>query len=340
MTSTTPIGRRAVIAAPLLLAACAGDAPAQMAAVSPAFAPPLQTAVQRHGRLSVRGNRIVDAQGEPIVLRGMSLFWAQWMPQFYNAEAIRWLRDDWNVNAVRAAIPPRPGGYVEHPEREMAKAVAVIDAAIANGIYVIVDWHAHQPETDAALRFFDEIARRYGAQPNIIYEPWNEPLPAHGWASHIKPHHERVIAAIRAHDPNNIIVAGTSTWSQDVDEAARDPLTGANIAYTLHFYAGTHREDLRAKAREALRLGAALMVTEYGSTDANGDGPVYVEETEAWWDFLEENQLSYLNWSIADKEESSAALRPGASPAGGWPDSMITQSGLLVRAQLRRMNPR
>jgi endoglucanase len=304
-------------------------------AVAPAAA---ETPVERHGQLRVEGNRIVDAQGDPVVLRGMSLFWSQWAPQFYNRDAIGWLRDDWKVDVVRAAIAVHSGGYREHPERETKKAEAAIDAAVALGLYVIVDWHAHQPEPEAASRFFTHIARKYGHLPNIIYETWNEPLDTQDWSDVIKPFHLAVIPKIRELDPDALIVAGTQTWSQDVDKAAADPLPFANVAYTLHFYAGTHRQPLRDKAAAALARGAALFVTEWGTTPASGDGPLDLEETRKWWDFLEANRLSYLNWSIATKRESSAALLPGASRRGGWKESDISPSGRLVRDRLRAMH--
>lgn len=299
-----------------------------------------ETAVERHGQLRVEGSRILDQRGEPVMLRGMSLFWSQWQPQYYNPSAIRWLRDDWNINVIRAAIAVDQGGYLANPEREMKKAETVIEAAIALGIYVIVDWHAHQPEPRAAAEFFGRVARKYGQHPNLIYETWNEPLREHDWSAVIKPYHLAVIPSIRAHDPDNLIVAGTQTWSQDVDKAAADPLPFANTAYTLHFYAGTHRQELRDKAEAAMRKGAALFVTEWGTTDADGDGAVHQEETRRWWDFMERNKLSYLNWSVADKREASAALLPGASAKGGWPMRMLSRSGRFVREQLRRMNGR
>jgi len=308
---------------------------ALMGIASPAFA---ETAVERHGALRVQGKRVVDKNGQPVVLRGMSLFWSQWQGKYYNANVIRTLRDDWNANVVRAAMGVHAGGYMTNPKAEMRRVETVIDAAIKDGIYVIVDWHAHDPEPKAAADFFAKIARKYGKYPNLIYETYNEPLPKYGWAQVLKPYHNQVIGSIRAVDPDNLVVAGTRTWSQDVDEAAADPLKFANVAYTLHFYAGTHRQELRDKAQKALDLGAALFVTEWGSTDANGNGKVDVEETRRWWDFMEKNKLSYLNWSIADKNESSAALLPGASPNGRWPDSMISESGRLTRNQLRKMN--
>jgi len=303
---------------------------------TPAFA---ETPVERHGALRVEGNRVVDQHGDPVVLRGMSLFWSQWGPQFYNAEAVRWLADDWNVTVVRAAMAVHNDGYMTHPEREIARVEAVIDAAIAEGLYVLVDWHAHQPEPDAAGAFFARIAAKYGDRPNLIYETYNEPLDTHGWADVVKPYHLAVIPRIRAIDPDNLIIAGTPRWSQDVDIAAADPLPFSNVAYTLHFYAGSHRQDLRDKAQKALDLGVALFVTEWGTTEATGDGPIDEAETRLWWDFMEARGLSHLNWSVMDKDETSAALAPGASGSGSWTDAMITPSGRLVRDRLREMNP-
>ena len=306
-----------------------------LSASPPALA---ETPVERHGQLSVRGNQVVDKNGQPVVLRGMSLFWSQWQGKYYNAKAIRWLCDDWNVNVVRAAMAVDMGGYLANRAAEQRKVETVIDAAIANGIYVIVDWHAHDPHPREAADFFEHIARKYGRSPNLIYETYNEPLPKYGWKDVVKPYHQVVIGRIRAIDPDNLVVAGTGSWSQDVDEAAADPLRFKNLAYTMHFYAGTHRQELRDKTAAALKRGAAIFVTEYGTTEATGDGPVDVDESRRWWDFLEKNKISYLNWSIADKNETSAALLPGAPPQGGWTDAQISKSGKLVRDQIRTMN--
>ena len=297
------------------------------------------TPVARHGALRVQGNRIVGSHGRPVTLRGASLFWSQWIGRFYDPRTVRWLARDWRVDVVRAAVAVHHDGYLAHPRREWAKLETVVDAAVAQGLYVIVDWHAHEPEPAAAAAFFDRVASRWGHLPNLIYEPYNEPLPAHGWAAVLKPYHARVAAAIRARDPDNLIVAGTRSWSQDVDEAAADPLPDANTAYTLHFYAGTHRAKLRAKASRALALGAPLFVTEWGTAAADGDGAVDAAEVARWWEFMEANDLGHANWSIADKAEATAALRPGAR-VDGWSTRMLTPSGRLVRDRLRAMRAR
>ncbi len=291
--------------------------------------------VEQHGRLQVHGNRVVDAKGVPVTLRGMSLFWSQWKPAFYNRAAINWLRTDWNITAIRAAIAAHGGGYDRDPEGQTKRAEAAIDAAIAEGIYVVVDWHAHVPLPDEAVRFFTHIARKYRGVPNLIYETWNEPLPQHSWAGVLKPYHLRVIGAIRAEDPGAFVIAGTRSWSQDVDEAAADPLPLKNVAYVLHFYAATHGQYLRDKGDLALKRGVALFVSEYGTTAANGDLPIDAAETQRWWDWMEANGISYLGWSVNDKAEASAILLPGGSPTGNWPESALTTSGRTMRAHLR-----
>ena len=56
--------------------------------------------------------------------------------------------------------------------------------------------------------------------------------------------------------------------------AALDPIAGdANVAYALHFYAGTHRQSLRDKAAFALERGVALFVTVGSQVAAPPSGP-------------------------------------------------------------------
>ena len=298
--------------------------------------------VDTFGQLSVSGTNLVDKEGNNIQLRGMSLSWSNWWPQFYTPEVVKWLKDDFQVNIIRASMGVEdPGGYLENKEREKAKIFTVIDAAIAEGLYVIVDWHSHyaQDYLDEALLFFAEVAEKYGDNPNIIYEIYNEPLDTVSWNETLKPYHETVIAEIRKHDSDNIIIAGTRSWSQRVDEVIGNRLSDANTMYTLHYYAASHKQELRDIAKTALDAGIPLFVTEYGVTEYSGDGFVDEAEARTWWNFLDANNISWCNWSIADKEESSAAVRPGASGAGGWPLDMLTQSGRLVREEIRSKNP-
>jgi len=178
---------------------------------------------------------------------------------------------------------------------------------------------------------------RYGQNPNVMFETFNEPKDQ-DWGSVIKPYHEQLVPVIRQHS-SNLIVLGTKTWSQRVDEASWNKVSGSNLAYTLHFYANTHRGDLRQKATTALNNGIALFVTEWGTCSADGNGQLDLGETQTWLNFLKQNSISDANWAIGDKSEACAALKPGASASGGWPSASLTTSGNWMRNSIRTFSP-
>ena len=295
------------------------------------------TPVEKYGRLKVAGTNIIGQNGDTVQLAGMSFFWSPWMPEFYNYDCVKWLCDDWKCTVVRAAMAVDHAGYAKHPLKEKKKIEKVVDAAINLGIYVVIDFHTHRAENflSEAKTFFAEMAHKYGKYPNVIYEIYNEPLKV-SWPEVVKPYCEEVIKTIRKYDPENIIICGTPIWSQNVDEASQDPIAANNIVYALHFYSGTHKQWLIDKAETAMKNGICLFVSEYGTTEANGDGKVYVDETRKWYNWMDKYHVSSCNWSVSDKKESSAILKKGASARGHWKDSQITPSGLLVKAELAK----
>lgn len=294
--------------------------------------------VAKHGRMQVKGSVIEGAKsGVPVSVGGPSFFWSQWMGQFYTAEAVSWVKKDWKAGIVRAAVGISGDGYLANPEAEKKKARAVIDAAIKEGIYVIIDWHDHHADRNEKLatEFFTEMAKAYGDKPNVIYEIWNEPVGQISWADVVKPYSERMVKAIRAVDPDNLILVGSPHWCQWVDVAAADPVKDGNVALSLHFYAGTHKADLRERAEKAMALGSALLVSEWGTCNADGDGPIDHESVKEWTAWMKKHHMSWCNWSIADKVEGTAVLKPGASGTGGWGADALTPSGVLVRDMVR-----
>jgi len=298
-----------------------------------------KTIVEHFGQLNVNGKDIVDKNGNIVVLRGMSLFWSQWGGQYYNKETIKWLRDDWKCTVIRAAMGVEGGAYLDNPEAEFQKVKAAIDACIELGIYVIIDWHDHHAEDhlQESKAFFERISSDYGNYPNIIYELYNEPLNV-SWNDDLKPYFEEVISVIRTNDPHNIIVAGTPNWSQDVEDVINNELEGNNIAYSFHFYSSTHKQELRDKALRAINAGIPLFVTEWGMSEANGNGIIDNVSLNEWADFLETYNLSWCNWSIVNKDETSAALLPTTSALSGWTESELSLSGKIIRDYLILMN--
>ncbi|MBQ4819519.1 cellulase family glycosylhydrolase [Aquimarina sp. MMG016] len=296
-----------------------------------------QSPVENHGRLRVNGNKIVDKNNVPTSLAGNSLFWSNAgdTSDFYDAETVKHLASDWNSSIIRVAMGVKESwdggtGYIDSPSFQKNKIRKVIDAAIAEGIYVIIDWHTHEAEnyTSEAADFFKEMASLYGNQPNVIYEVYNEPINQ-SW-SQVKSYAETVIAAIRSEDPDNLIIVGSPTWSQDVDVASNNPINDSNTAYTLHFYSGTHTQFLRNKAQTALNNGVAIFATEWGAVNANGDGSADVAETEKWMQFFKDNGISHVNWAVSDKSEGSSIVQPGQG-INGLKNNQLTSTGTFIK---------
>ena len=307
--------------------------------------------VNKHGRLRVNGNKVVNKNNESISLAGNSLFWSNAgdTADFYNAETVNHLADNWNSDIIRVAMGVKETwdngtGYIDNPNGQVNKISKVIDAAIAKGIYVIIDFHTHEAEkyTSQAGVFFKQMAKKYGGNDHIIYEIYNEPIGGYGdsarrnlWNNTIKPYAESVISEIRKEDPDNLIVVGTPYFDQGVDVASENQLNDSNVAYALHFYAGArfnggvnndHTAGGREKARTAMHNGAALFVTEWGTVDSDGDGAVSRTHTQLWLDFMKENGISHANWAISDKNEGSSVISSGRG-VNGLKNDQLTAAG-------------
>lgn len=299
----------------------------------------LNAQVQTHKYLSVSGIQLVNSSNEPVVLRGMSLGWHSMWPRFYNEKAVKWLKKDFNCNVVRAAMGVELGeySYLKDPKFSKEKIEAVIKGAIKSDIYVIVDWHSHNINLKEAKEFFAEISKKYSKYPNIIYEIFNEP-DHESWAE-VKAYSEEVIKVIRENDPKNIILVGSPHWDQDVDLAAADPILGyTNIMYTMHFYAATHGKELRDKTDAAINKGLPIFVSESAGMEATGDGPLDLKAWQEYIDWMEARKLSWITWSVSDKDETCSILKKSAKSTGKWKMEDLKESGIIARQYFKKYN--
>jgi endoglucanase len=291
--------------------------------------------VKQHGKLRVQRTQLVNQKGQPVVLHGMSLGWHNLWPRFYNKGAVNELVTKWNCNVVRASmgIELNGSGYLKSPEESTKLMQDVIDACIKQGVYVIIDWHVHNIFTNEAKLFFAEMSKKYASYPNIIYEIFNE--PDHETWPEIKKYSEEVIAAIRANDKDNIILVGSPRWNQEVHLPVADPIKGYdNLMYTMHFYAGTHKQWLRNRTDSAIAKGLPIFVSECAGMEATGNGPIDLQEWNKFKNWMDEKKISWIAWSVSDKDETCSVLRPSANSNGNWKDWDIKEWGRMVRLAL------
>lgn len=292
------------------------------------------------GRLQVSGTKLTDESGNIIQLRGVSTHGISWFPDYVNYDAFATLRDDWGANVVRIAMYPEEyNGYLSGGDKDSLKQIIDngVNYATELGMYVIIDWHvlnyAPSRHTQEACDFFAEMASKYSGHDNVIYEICNEPVGA-DWNSDIKPYAETVIGTIRKYDDHALILVGTNTWSQDVDSVVGNTLDDGNVMYVAHFYAGTHKENIRNKISTALNAGVPVFISECSICDASGNGGIDYASANEWLDFMNSNQLSFIAWSLSNKAETSALISSGCSAKSGWSDGDLSETGRWFKSAI------
>ena len=287
------------------------------------------------GALHVEGTRLVGSSGEPVQLRGISTHGLAWFPDYVNEACFAQLHDEWKANVIRLAMyTAENGGYCTDGDKEYLKGLIRDGVSYAGrqDMYVIIDWHILSDSNpnrylNEAKEFWKEISAEYADDDHVLYEICNEPNGDTGW-SDVKAYAQEVIPVIRANDKDAVIIVGTPNWSQYVDQAAADPVTGyENIMYTLHFYAATHKEDLRNKMAAAIDGGLPIFVTEYGICDASGNGAIDEGQADQWVELMNQYGVSYVAWNLSNKDESSSILLSSCDKTSGFTEEDLSTSG-------------
>lgn len=292
------------------------------------------TPFENHGKLSVKGTELVDKNGKPYQLKGVSTHGLSWFPAYVNKEAFSDLRN-YGVNAMRLAMyTDDVSGYCNGGDQTQLKKLidTGVQACEELGMYVIIDWHIlsdNDPtiHMEEAKLFFDEISKKYADKEHVIYEICNEPNGGTNWET-VKAYAQTVIPIIRKQDKDAIIIVGTPNWSQDVDIASENPIEGeSNIMYAVHFYASTHKQDIRDKVETARNNGIAVIISECSICDDSGNGVIDYDEAEKWAELIEKDNLSFFAWNLSNKDEQSSLLKASVSKTSGFTEDDFSATG-------------
>ena len=320
--------------------------------------------VSYYGALHTSGNKIIGAKNNnQVMLRGVSLFWSDATGMaYYNPTVISWAVDNLKIDVFRYAMAieyyDSNGGtknavdagnsYKGAPGSQLQTIDRMVQAAIENDVYIVIDWHSHRAhlETSLAKEFFKTVSEKYKDVPNVIYEIYNEPVSGSGgdWGA-VKNYANSVVPAIRA-NTQNLIIVGTPNWSQHPEQGARDPIQSTNIAYVLHFYAATHSKgSYGGNVSSALNAGAPVFISEWGTTNADGDGEPSSGATNEWTSFMDQNNIPNCNWSLRQqtsdvdqKSEKSAIFAGDRSliTAAALDAATYTTSGNIIKSYLTK----
>lgn len=305
--------------------------------------------VSYYGKLTASGGYLYGSKSgtnTKVQLKGMSFFWNTWNVgyDFYKKSVVDALVSNWKVEVVRVAHGT--GSNINSNWQSLDDAV--IQAAIDNDIYVIIDYHSHSAhsEVSEATTYFTYMAQKWGSYPNVIFEVYNEPTSENIWGT-IKGYANTIVPIIRNYS-NNLIIVGTSQYSAHPEEVINSTVTDTkanNIAYTFHFYANSHFLDggdysgyvtFRNRIRNAIQAGLTVFVTEWGSVSADGAGSHNASSSDTWLKFLDDNKISWCNWSVSNKDEASAAFRNQSAYTNpsNWQYSGYSDAGKYVYDKL------
>lgn len=292
----------------------------------------LQAGKNSSGKGQIYGSCKGVSSGNEVQVQGMSLFWSiasDVGAPFWTADYVSGLVSRQNIQIIRAPMGVdenwEAGNYFTNTSRYQGLMNTVVQAAIDNDIYVIIDYHSHKASDNVnnAKSFFKYMAEKWGKYDNVIFEIFNEPI-GQDWST-IKNYADQVISTIRQYS-DNLIVVGTRFYDQYPNEAASNPINDKNVAYTFHFYAGTHSTGKEgANAVSAMNSGLSVFVSEWGTVNSDGGGSVS-GNSSTWLNWMNTHKLSGANWSVSNKNEGASYFSGSAwnySESGNWVNTNI-----------------
>ncbi len=230
--------------------------------------------------LRAEGNRIVNADGKPVRLKGLMI------PDPAVAAARGLYGQDLfktvaaaGANAIR--IPVHPKHWMADPEYLERYVEPAVRWAGELGMYCIVDWHSigdveagdaplmkdlYCHTKDMTMDFWRRAAARLKGAENAVFEIFNEPqgISAPDW----KRNAEEIIAAIRGTGAGQLLIVGGVDYSKVLSWALQTPVSDGNVAYAAHIYP-QHSKFLWDVYFGDTAKRYPVLITEWGFMDEN-----------------------------------------------------------------------
>lgn len=273
-------------------------------------------------RITVQGNEFVDEAGEVFIFRGYSSSDPDNLEK-KNSWNLAYFQEmkRWGANVVRFPIHPR-AWRSRGQEAYMQLLDQGVEWAVANDMYVIMDWHSignlvaekylnesYYTNLEETFEFWRAITERYGDNPTVaFYELFNEPvnndkfgeLSWKRWKSAL----EALIQEIRANGGEGIPLVAGFNWAYDLTPIRDQPIEVEGIAYVSHPYPQKRTKPWVEKWTEDwgfVKENYPMVLTEIGYCTPDDPGahiPVISDHSygKAISDYSDQNNLSYIVW--------------------------------------------
>jgi hypothetical protein len=274
--------------------------------------------------LHVEGNKIKDASGNTVILRGVSMIDVgaedQWYGGVYkNIDRITNKNDSsgsspgWYTKVIRIPVIPYDSGFQSPVPFRVGDDTLyttllrpVVDYCKQKDVYVILDWHyidhtnSHVQTTSDFWRY---MAPKFANDTNVLFELYNEPIDggdAAAWNT-TRQNMQNWYNIVRAAAPNNLILVGTPNWCQVLSPVINNPINGTNVVYVSHIYPSHWKYQWFRDELDALYKVYPIIMTEWGFSQSNEapDSIAYgsiADYGQPLMDFIEARGISNTAW--------------------------------------------
>ncbi len=315
--------------------------------------------------LSVSGLQIVNTQGQPVTLLGVSRFSLEYAChgdghfQLADFQAMR----SWGMNTVRI---PLSSAFWRNLDNQCPNYQATVASAVNNaeaaGLYVILDLQRDAPlslSQDASsggaqcplpdakydTGFWKDVAEIYRDDPRVLFDLLGEPHDINWWQwwhggavtsgcfayprayTYTAIGMPALAADVRAIAPRNIIILSGVDWGYDLSNLTRDhAVQVSNVLYATHPW---DHQSVQQPADWPRAFGVTARQLPVIATEfgAYDCRTSYISTELAYFERL---HMSFLAW----------AWTPGACATPGllanWSGAPTIPYGQFIQAQMRR----
>jgi endoglucanase len=268
--------------------------------------------------ISVKGNRFVDPNGQPMLFRGVNIADPDKIDSqgHWNKELFEKVKAT-GANVVR--IPVHPAAWRGRgPKEYLALLDQAVEWSTELGIYVDIDWHSignlkegvfespiYETSLTETLNFWRTMAAHYKGNHTVaFFELFNEPSVSSGrfgtmtWEEW-RDINEEMITIIRGYNRDTIPLVAGLDWAYDLSGVRTSPIRAENIGYVAHPYPNKRTQPWPPKWEEDFGFAASkypMIATEIGFDISYGPKQQGLDYGHQITSYLESRGISWTAW--------------------------------------------